>query len=174
MSLTNLWLSSSGRRLLLEKENGMSEAPKRSKNLHKRHPGLAIVLFGMATFWGLLGLGYLLSPAENIVRVGTLEYVNQIHRHFWSVSMLGVAILMLYGARDIDRRAKLLRFTLSVGCLLCLLRGALTTLPYFIDVFVEQDSEQAASFGGFAVYLFVLFVHFAALMEPFRNPLTES
>ena len=122
--------------------------------LHKSHPGFALCVLGMILFWGLLGLGYLLSPEANIVKTGTLEYVNKVPRHVWSVTMLSLTALMIIGAGQVPQRTKLLRFTLAFGCLLCLARGVLTAIPYVRDLFSGLEGAGPSSFGGVPVYLF--------------------
>lgn len=144
------------------------------QGLHRTHPGFALCLCGLICFWGFLSLGYLFSPDSNIVKVGTLEYVNSIPRHVWSLSTLLVTIGMISGAAQVPNKTTLLRLSLSFGCLLAVSRGILTTFPYVEELFSPPPEGRSSSFGGLATYLLVLAVQFAALMEPVRNPLTEK
>ena len=127
----------------------------------------------MIAFWGGLGLGYTFSPDANILRTGTFEFVNDLSRWVWSPALLLLAAAMAYGGATVNTKPNFLRTTLGVGFFICFVRGILMGLPFVIDVINGSEGGLPASFGGIPTYLCMGLVHWAALTEPFRNPITE-
>lgn len=137
-----------------------------SDGLHRTHPGFALCLVGMISLWGGLGLISLFAPPRLFPREGALQYVNALPRLSWGILCTAIALGMAYGASQVPRKRRLLRNFLAIGFVVGFVRGCLVVAPVLLGA--------EASLNALPIWTCLIFLHFAALVEPFRNPLTEK